>query len=101
RSRCGPVGPGTGHRRVRTADHRLAAPAAPEPTPHRRNGRPRSDTVRARLKAFGAFWYDFIIGDDWTVAAGIVIALIITGVVATTAIPGWWIRAGAIPRRLS
>lgn len=52
--------------------------------------------MRARLKAFGAFWYDFIIGDDWTVAAGIVLALIITGVVATTAIPAWWIVPAAI-----
>ena len=26
------------------------------------------------LKSFGDFWYDFIIGDDWTIAAGIVIA---------------------------
>jgi divalent metal cation (Fe/Co/Zn/Cd) transporter len=25
-------------------------------------------------KAFGDFWYDFVIGDDWTIAAGIVIA---------------------------
>ena len=52
--------------------------------------------MRARLKAFGAFWYDFIIGDDWTVAAGIVIALIITGVVATTATAAWWIVPAAI-----
>jgi hypothetical protein len=52
--------------------------------------------VRARLKAFGAFWYDFIIGDDWTVAAGIVIALLITGVVATTTTPAWWIVPAAI-----
>ncbi len=27
------------------------------------------------LKAFYEFWYDFIIGDDWTVAAGVVILL--------------------------
>ena len=52
--------------------------------------------MRARLKAFGAFWYDFVIGDDWTVAAGIVLALIITGVVATTATPAWWIVPTAI-----
>jgi hypothetical protein len=52
--------------------------------------------VSSRLKAFGAFWYDFIIGDDWTVAAGIVIALIITGVVATLAIPAWWIVPAAV-----
>ncbi|MEV5967575.1 hypothetical protein AB0L70_37745 [Kribbella sp. NPDC051952] len=27
------------------------------------------------LKAFGAFWYDFIIGDDWKIAVAVVIAL--------------------------
>ena len=30
----------------------------------------------ARLRAFGAFWYDFVIGDDWVIAAGIVLALL-------------------------
>jgi hypothetical protein len=27
------------------------------------------------LKSFGEFWYDFIIGDDWKIAAGVLIAL--------------------------
>ena len=27
------------------------------------------------LKSFGAFWYDFVIGDDWHVAAIVVTAL--------------------------
>jgi hypothetical protein len=27
------------------------------------------------LKAFGEFWYDFIVGDDWKIAAGVVLAL--------------------------
>jgi hypothetical protein len=27
------------------------------------------------LKAFGQFWYDFIIGDDWKIAAAVVLAL--------------------------
>jgi hypothetical protein len=27
------------------------------------------------LKAFGRFWYDFIIGDDWKIAAAVVVAL--------------------------
>lgn len=30
------------------------------------------------LKSFGLFWYDFVIGDDWQVAAGIAIALALT-----------------------
>ena len=28
-----------------------------------------------RLRQFGAFWYDFIVGDDWKIAAYVVIAL--------------------------
>ena len=27
------------------------------------------------LKAFGEFWYDFIIGDDWKIAVAVVITL--------------------------
>jgi len=37
------------------------------------------------LKAFGAFWYDFVIGDDWKIAVYTVVAL---GVVAALAISG-------------
>jgi hypothetical protein len=29
------------------------------------------------LKAFGQFWYDFIIGDDWKIAAAVVTALVV------------------------
>ena len=36
------------------------------------------------LKAFGAFWYDFIIGDDWRIAAGIVISFILTAAVKSS-----------------
>ena len=31
------------------------------------------------LKAFGMFWYDFIIGDDWKIAVAVVLSLTITG----------------------
>jgi hypothetical protein len=34
------------------------------------------------LKRFLAFWYDFIVGDDWVVAAGVVALLGATGVLA-------------------
>jgi uncharacterized membrane protein YccC len=27
------------------------------------------------VKAFGRFWYDFIIGDDWKIAAAVVVAV--------------------------
>jgi hypothetical protein len=49
------------------------------------------------LKAFFAFWYDFIIGDDWRVALVVVLALVVTyGVAATTAIPAWWVLPAAV-----
>ena len=45
----------------------------------------------ARLRAFGAFWYDFVIGDDWRVAAAVVAALAVTYGVSKTSVPAWWI----------
>ena len=30
------------------------------------------------LKAFGQFWYEFIIGDDWKIAAAVVIGVALT-----------------------
>jgi hypothetical protein len=44
-----------------------------------------------RIKAFAAFWYDFIIGDDWVVAVGAVIALALTYAVSRTSVPAWWL----------
>lgn len=34
------------------------------------------------LKAFGLFWYDFIIGDDWKIAAYVVVALALVAALA-------------------
>lgn len=47
--------------------------------------------MMARIRAFGAFWYDFVIGDDWRVAAAIVSALAITYGVSRTSVAAWWI----------
>jgi hypothetical protein len=52
--------------------------------------------MAAKLRAFGAFWYDFIIGDDWRVALGIVIALAVTYGVGRTTVPAWWIAPLAV-----
>jgi hypothetical protein len=27
------------------------------------------------VKAFARFWYDFVVGDDWKIAVGVVVAL--------------------------
>jgi len=34
------------------------------------------------IKRFLAFWYDFIVGDDWVVAVGVVALLTVAGVLA-------------------
>ncbi|HEX4787950.1 MAG TPA: hypothetical protein VH372_05775 [Actinospica sp.] len=45
-----------------------------------------------RLKAFGAFWYDFVIGDDWHVAAIVVLALALTAILVHAAgVNAWWL----------
>jgi hypothetical protein len=44
------------------------------------------------LKSFGAFWYDFVIGDDWQVAALVVFALALTAVLTHVAgLNAWWL----------
>ena len=44
------------------------------------------------LKSFGAFWYDFVIGDDWQVAAFVVIALALTALLTHAAgVNAWWL----------
>jgi hypothetical protein len=45
-----------------------------------------------QLKAFGAFWYDFIVGDDWHVAALVVIGLAATAILTHAAkVNAWWL----------
>jgi uncharacterized membrane protein len=44
-----------------------------------------------RLKAFGHFWYDFVLGDDWRVAVAVVLALTLTWVVSMSAVSAWWV----------
>jgi hypothetical protein len=43
------------------------------------------------LVGFGRFWYDFIVGDDWTIAAAIVVALIVTNLLVRAHVTAWWL----------
>lgn len=44
------------------------------------------------VKAFAAFWYDFIVGDDWRVAALVVAGLALTAILARVAgVNAWWL----------
>jgi hypothetical protein len=35
------------------------------------------------LKGFGRFWYELLVGDDWKIAASVVVALALTAGVLT------------------
>jgi hypothetical protein len=43
------------------------------------------------MVAFGRFWYRFIVGDDWTVAAAVGAALVTTALLNAQSIPAWWL----------
>jgi hypothetical protein len=36
------------------------------------------------IKGFGAFWYDFLVGDDWKIAAAIVTVLAAGAIIVTS-----------------
>lgn len=55
-----------------------AAPSAP----------PRR-TFGSWLKGFGLFWYDFVIGDDWQIAAGVAIGLALVFWLSTVSSVAW------------
>lgn len=42
-----------------------------------------------RLVDFGRFWYDFIVGDDWTIALGVVAAVGATSVASHLGLVAW------------
>jgi len=50
----------------------------------------------SRVAAFGRFWWDFVVGDDWVVAAGVVLALALTALIADDDIDAWWILPPAV-----
>jgi hypothetical protein len=52
--------------------------------------------VLAALRAFAAFSYDFVVGDDWVVAAGIVAGLAGTYLLSRAGIVAWWLLPAVI-----
>ena len=67
-------------RRPRAAPARVRA--------HVRGG----DQLVRRLRSIGAFWYDFVVGDDWRVAVVVVAALALTAVLVHAAgVNAWWL----------
>ena len=44
------------------------------------------------LRSFGAFWYDFVVGDDWRASVVVVAALAATALLVHAAgVNAWWL----------
>jgi hypothetical protein len=48
------------------------------------------------VRAFGLFWWNFIVGDDWRVAAGIAAALGFTAILTHEGVNAWWLLPPAL-----
>jgi hypothetical protein len=44
-----------------------------------------------RVKAFGLFWWDFVVGDDWRMAAGVILLLAVSALIAHNGNAAWWL----------
>jgi hypothetical protein len=50
----------------------------------------------SHLRAFARFWWNFVVGDDWRVAAGIAVALGVTDILAREHHDVWWLLPLAV-----
>ncbi len=50
----------------------------------------------SRVAAFGRFWWDFVVGDDWRAAAGVLVAIGITAALAAAGSAAWWFLPPAV-----
>ncbi|GAB3391436.1 hypothetical protein GCM10027568_17010 [Humibacter soli] len=55
----------------------------------------RRVTFGSAARAFGRFWYDFLIGDDWFVATAVAIGIVITALLSLVAPAVSWIALSA------
>jgi hypothetical protein len=44
-----------------------------------------------RVAAFGRFWYRFIVGDDWVIAATVFATLVVMALLVRAGIEAWWL----------
>jgi len=47
--------------------------------------------MRRALRSFAHFWYDFVVGDDWRMAAAAVVILAVTWFAAHHGLNLWWL----------
>jgi hypothetical protein len=52
--------------------------------------------MAARLAAFGRFWYSFIVGDDWVIAAAVALSLVADYALLRAGYHVWWLVPVAV-----
>jgi CHASE2 domain-containing sensor protein len=55
----------------------------------------------SRVAGFGRFLYDFVVGDDGTIAAGVALAIGLAALAVHLGLAGWWIPPIALIAALS
>jgi hypothetical protein len=48
------------------------------------------------IRAFVDFWVDFIVGDDWTVAASVLVSILATWGLERSGLAVWWLLPSAV-----
>ena len=49
-----------------------------------------------RAKVFARFWWEFIVGDDWRIAAGLAVALGLCALLVHEDLAAWWLLPVAV-----
>ena len=48
------------------------------------------------IRSFGAFWWNFVVGDDWRIAAGVLAVLGLTVLLTEMGVNAWWLLPPAV-----
>jgi hypothetical protein len=48
------------------------------------------------LRTFGRFWWDFVVGEDWRIAAGVAVALALCALLVHESVAAWWLLPVAV-----
>ena len=54
-----------------------------------------------RVRAFALFWWDFVVGDDYRIALGVIVALVATALLTRAGIAAWWLLPLAVAAMLT
>jgi hypothetical protein len=52
--------------------------------------------IARRIRAFAAFWWDFVVGDDWRSSVQIALAVGATAALAASDVVAWWLLPPAV-----